>query len=146
MGKDTLSAKEVVEAISKVYPDKPLAVTVRDLRGWSYEHAGRTVMGANGYPYKYGPRHLIPIEFKVPGKLEFKPAVIDVILRIRELQGHNLKLPRVREILHEELRVGRKRLLCRDCGEDLKAFVPKGSKAEGLCAQCADNVCYNHAI
>ena len=133
--------KEIVNAMAKIFPKKPLAISQSDLRNWSWD--GHSTMKANGRIYDYGNRQLIPESLKIKGTNEYKPEIIQFLIRLRELQCHNLNIKEIKEIIDIEQKSRRTVALCRDCGQIFDYFV---EKAESVCMKCIEDVVYNHEI
>lgn len=137
-----LTYNEVIAACAKVYPSKPLAISTRDLREWTYSTLQVEVPGKNGRVYIYGQRKLIPDAMKIEGKRAYYENVVPLLIRIRELQLHNLNLEDIRNITNTERKTGKRIVLCRDCGKNLNLL--SNTNIEAVCNECHEKVVYNH--
>lgn len=139
---ETLSQLEVLRRCQQAYPEKPLAISARDLKTWSYGESDQTVRVRSGDEYTYSNRKLIPSVMKVEGRLAYDEAVVPLLIRIRELQLHNACAEDIRRFVRLELYSGLKVSVCRDCGKDLEYLTDRPQNV--ICDDCGCSVVYNH--
>lgn len=141
----TLSIEEVVAECAKTYPNKPQAISARDIKTWTYDAKEVTVHRSDGSSDTYGARKLIPDSMKVERQKSYTEEVVPLLLRIRKLQAFNLTTAAISTILEDERKTQKKSALCRDCGHRLDFYFDNESD-EAVCEECSENVAYNHSL
>lgn len=133
---------DVLKLLKEVLPKKPLAISYRDLWVWSHEQ-DCIIKAKNGKVYNYGSQKLIP-DYFIGKSLEFRKEIIGFLVRLRELQSHNLSLPDLKKAIDREHSTGQQIALCRDCGKLFDYTILEEQNI--VCEQCATEVVYNHCL